>query len=174
MSELAYDLGNGANWANVFDDTRNALEPAPGRYAPIDRLVLPTVLEAQVIAVGTSSSTSPAHWRYAGTLIQRHQISAVGSGLVLGKETKCLLNSFALVQMPLITPTYQLVYDVPPWIRSISLAVWAYHGPVADHIEELIQALRAKAEVIEFKLDRQASNNPTFANQLTNGLDDIP
>jgi hypothetical protein len=153
MSVLEYDLGNGANWTNVYDDTRNALEPVPGKYAPIERLILPTVLDARVIAVGTSSTTSPAYWRYAGNLIQRHQISSVGNGLVLGKETKCLLNSFALIEMSLITPTYQLVYDVPAWIRSISLTVWAYKGPATDTTEELIQALRAKAEVINFKLD---------------------
>jgi hypothetical protein len=153
MSELSYDLGNSQSWQLVYDETRDAPQPAPGYYSPMERLILPTLLESRVIAVGTSSSTSPPRWRYAGTLIQRHQLAAIGGGLVLGKEVRCLLNTFSLVEMPLLTPTYQLVYDVPPWIRSISLAVWAYNGAVEDTTENLIQALRAKAELIDFKID---------------------
>jgi hypothetical protein len=153
MSGLILDLGNAASWERVYDETRNAVEPTAGRYAPIPRMELPIFLESQVIAVGTSSSTSPPRWRYAGTLLQRHRIAAVGSGVVLGKETKCFLNTFALATMPLLTPTYELVYDVPPWLRSISLAIWAYTGPATDEVVERVDALRAQAVVLDFKLD---------------------
>lgn len=149
----SFDLTLASHWEKVYDETKTAESPLPGRFSPLKRIEVPILLHEPVIAVGVSSTTSPAHWRYAGELIQRHTVSGVSSGLVDGQKTRCILNNITLVTMPLLTPDYRLSFDVPPWIQSIDLSVWRYTGPVADSTIDLLETLKVDIARIEYGLN---------------------
>ncbi|ALF52962.1 hypothetical protein ACX27_09035 [Nostoc piscinale CENA21] len=63
------------------------------------------------------------------------------------------LNAIELVQFPKISDTFRLRFEALPWIEELTLGVWEYVGTETDSTEELIQAVRAKLETIEFKID---------------------
>jgi hypothetical protein len=148
-----YDLTLPTHWEQVYNESKAAEAVLPGKFSPLKRIDIPILLHEAVIAIGCSSTTSPAHWRYAGELIQRHTISGVSSGLVDGQTTRCLLNNIKVVLMPLLTPDYRLSFDVPPWIQSIDLSVWRYTGPVADSTIDLLETLKVDIARIEYGLN---------------------
>jgi hypothetical protein len=150
---LTYELTLPTHWEQIYNETKTAVTPLPGRFSPLKRIDVPILLHEPAIAVGISSSTSPTHWRYAGELIQRHTISGVSSGLVDGQKTRCLLNNITLIQMPLLTPDYRLSFDVPPWIQSIDLSVWRYTGPIGDVTNDLIESLKVDIARLEYGLN---------------------
>jgi hypothetical protein len=141
-------------WESIFDEEFNVVRPTPATFTPIPRRELPILLEESVIAVATSSSTSPANWRYAGRLIQRSSIPGVSGGLIDGHEQRCKLNVTALAIFPMLTPQYRLAYEFPPWIQNLSLALWRYTGPVTDDLYELMETLKVDVARVESKVER--------------------
>jgi hypothetical protein len=169
-----YDLTAPGVWESIYDENFDAAQPAPGRYTAIPRRDLPILLEESVIAIGTSSSTAPPHWRYAGRLVQRAHIPGVSTGLVDGIERKCKLNIITLAIFPLVVPQYRLAYEFPPWITNLSLSLWRYTGKETDNLYELVETLKVDVARVENKLDQQSPNNPIFADRLPNDLDNAP
>lgn len=149
-----YQLTAPGVWESIYDETIDAVKPTPATFTPIPRKEIPILLEESVIAVGTSSSTSPPSWRYAGRLIQRSSIPGVSTGLVDGHEVRCKLNVISLAMFPLVTPEYRLAYEFPPWIQNLSLSLWRYTGPVTDDLYELIETLKVDIARVEYKVER--------------------
>jgi hypothetical protein len=166
-----YQLTAPEYWEPIFDEVYDAVSVAPGAFTPIPRKEIPILLEESVLAVGTSSSTSPANWRYAGRLVQRANISGVSTGLVDGQDVRCKLNLISLVVFPLLVPQYRLAYDFPPWIQNLSLSLWRYIGPETTDLNELVETLKVDIARVENKIDRQSPMNPFIADTLPNDVD---
>jgi hypothetical protein len=169
-----YDLTAPGVWESIYDEDFDAVQPVAGRYVAIPRKDLPILLEESVIAIGTSSSTAPPHWRYAGRIVQRAHIPGISTGLVDGREQKCKLNIITLAIFPLVVPQYRLAYEFPHWITNLSLSLWRYTGPEVDELAQLIETVKVDILRVENKIDRQAPNNPIVADQLQNDLDNAP
>jgi hypothetical protein len=174
MAGIEFDLTAPNVWEQVYDASKAAQQPTPQTYIPIPRVTIPILLHERVIVVGTSSSNVKPNWRFSGTLSQRLVIPSLGIGLVDGHKETVRINALTLLVLPELTPDYRLDLDVFPWIRDLSISIWRYIGPEVDELVELIETVKVDILRVENKLGRQASNNPTFADQLPNGLDYVP
>jgi hypothetical protein len=149
-----YDLTAPGVWEPIYEEEFNVVRPTLGSYTPLPRKEIPILLQESVIAVATSSSTSPARWYYAGRLLQRVQIPGVSAGLTDGVEYKCALNRTKVAVFPKLTEDYQLAYEFPPWIENLSLRLLRYTGPITDNVVELVETLKIDIARVEFKLNR--------------------
>jgi hypothetical protein len=174
MAGLQFDLTAPNVWEQVYDGTIEAMQPTPDRYVPIPRITIPIILHERVIVVGTSSMNARPNWRFSGTLSQRLVIPSLGSGLVDGHKQTLRINALSLIILPVLTPDYQLQYDVFHWIRDISLSVWRYVGNEQDELAELIESVKVDVIRVENKLDRLSPISPLFTDRIPNDLDDSP
>lgn len=174
MAGLEFDLTAPDVWEQVYEATKTAEQPTPQTFISIPRITIPILLHERVIVVGTSSSAVKPNWRFSGTLSQRLVIPSFGTGLVDAHKETIRINALSLLVLPMLTPDYRLDLDVFPWIRDLSISIWRYIGSEVDELVQLIETVKVDVIRVENKLDQQATNNPTFANQLPNGLDDIP
>jgi hypothetical protein len=174
MAGLDFDLTAPNVWEQVYDGAKTAVQPTPETYIPIPRITIPILLHERVIVVGTSSSNVKPNWRFSGTLSQRLVIPSLGIGLVDGHKETIRINALTLLVLPVLTPDYRLDLDVFPWIRDLSISIWRYIGPEVDELVQLIETVKVDILRVENKLDRQGTNNPSFADQLPNGLDNTP
>jgi hypothetical protein len=174
MAGIEFDLTAPNVWEQVYDATQTTVQPTPETFIPIPRVTIPILLHERVIVVGTSSTAVKPNWRFSGTLSQRLVIPGLGSGLVDGHKETIRINALSLLVLPMLTPDYRLDLDVFPWIRDLSISIWRYIGPEVDELVQLIETVKVDILRVEDKLSRQASNNPTFADQLPNGLDYVP
>jgi hypothetical protein len=174
MTGLQFDLTAPDVWEYVYDETKTAVQPTPNTFISIPRISIPILLHGRVIVVGTSSSNARPNWRFSGTLSQRLVIPGLGSGLVDGYKETIRINALSLIVLPALTPDYRLELDVFPWIRDLSLSIWRYIGPEVDELVQLIETVKVDVIRVESKLDQQSPNNPIFADQLPNDLDNAP
>jgi hypothetical protein len=174
MAGIEFDLTAPDVWEYVYDETKTAVQPTPETFISIPRISIPILLHGRVIVVGTSSSNAKPNWRFSGTLSQRLVIPALGTGLVDGYKETIRINALSLLVLPALTPDYRLDIDVFPWIRDLSISIWRYIGPEVDELVQLIETVKVDLIRVESKLDRQGTNNPAFADQLPNGLDNTP
>lgn len=149
-----YDLTAPGVWEFVYDETFQGVQPTPDTYIPIPRITIPVLLQERVLVVGTSSESTKPNWRFAGTLTQRLSIPGLGAGLVDSAREALRINGLTLVVFPHLTQDYQLDFDVYPWIRDITVAVWRYTGPEFNSTEELIQTLKVDILRVETKIDQ--------------------
>lgn len=131
----------------------------------IDPVELPYLTDKHVFLVGASWLNAKPSWVRAGYFYQ--QISGIhiddtvifeGLGQVPSTEidgTRHLikLNAIELVIFPKLTSNYRLRFEALPWIEQVTLGVWEYLGTEIDTTEDLVNAVRAKLETIEFKID---------------------
>ncbi|AFY31605.1 hypothetical protein [Calothrix sp. PCC 7507] len=131
----------------------------------LDPVELPYLTDKHVFLVGASWLNAKPSWVRAGYFYQ--QISGIhiddtvvfeGLGQVPTTEidgTRRLikLNAIELVIFPKLTSDYRLRFEALPWIEQVTLAVWEYRGTETDTTEDLVNAVRAKLETIEFKID---------------------
>lgn len=131
----------------------------------IDPIELPYLTDKHIFLVGASYLAARPTWSRAGYLYQQvdgiHVDDTVvfqGLGRVPTTEIDnsrflIRLNTVQLINFPIVSETFRLRFEAFPWIPEISLAIWEYRGAETDTTEELLQALRAKLETIEFKID---------------------
>lgn len=154
MSAPQFDLTGAGVWEFLYDESREAQQPAPGQYIPIPRVTLPILLQEKVIVIGTSSTKVRPNWKSAGTVTQRLLIPSLGVGVVDGFRQNLRVNALTLVVFPQLTPDYQLDIDVHPWIRDLDISIWRYIGPEQNDIIELIQTLKIDVLRVEAKVDQ--------------------
>jgi hypothetical protein len=154
---LILQLGNTANWSQVFSSTVAAYQIGNGKYAPIPKIVIPTQLESPILAVYISCNPNKPTWKFAGWLSQ-----SVFTGLTIGGVTdaenvqrrKIWLNKITLVRLEKLANSYSIDFEVPKWFESVSIQVWEYTGTVEDSTEQLIREIREnELKRIEQKVD---------------------
>ncbi|MFK0732083.1 MAG: hypothetical protein ACFKPT_13875 [Gloeotrichia echinulata GP01] len=143
-------------------DPENARIRAP----LIDPIELPYLTHERFFIIGATCSDAKPSWFNAGYLYQQlggikidDTVVYEGIGRVPSTEidygkTLISLNALQLIKFEKLSDTYRLRFEAFRWIPKISLAVWEYRGTETDSTEELVNAVRAKLETIEFKIDQ--------------------
>lgn len=153
---IILELGNSANWNQVYSTTVAAFQIGNGRYAPIPKIVVPFQLESPILAVYISCEPNKPTWNFAGWLSQ-----SVFTGLTVGGVTdaenvqrrKIWLNKITLVRLEKLANSYSINFVVPKWFESVSIQLWEYIGTVDDSTELLINELKQDVLRIEEKID---------------------
>ncbi len=151
---LSVDLSNSQNWDLVFNQYFQPIpssNPNPSVIYPVYEFSISAVLfDNPLVAIYAHSSKAPAHWQFAGKLIQR-----VAVGLIVGgnneaiQETRAVrLNSIQVFNLPQYTSTYQLNFRVARWLQDIELKVWQYIGAVDDEYIDRFTAIDSKLNTI--------------------------
>jgi len=109
------------NWQSVYDQSHSLTgEILTGKIS------IPGSLTEHTIRIYATSLVAKPHWWLAGTLCQ-----LLGSNTqpdFEGSRWRVPLNRITLIQLPQLTTTYRLKFEVPRWHKEITLVVETYTG----------------------------------------------
>lgn len=153
---LILQLGNEANWNQIYFGTTNAYQIAQGKYAPIPKITVPTQLESPILAVYISCLPDTPTWYFGGWLNQK-----IFTGLTVGgspdaenvQRRKIWLNKITIIRLDRLSNNYSITFEIPKWFQSVSIQVWEYIGLYEDSTELLIEEMREDVLRIEQKVD---------------------
>jgi len=135
------------------------------RVPYIEPVEIPYIPTSRIFLIGTFSLDAKPTWYRAGYLtqeIRNIQISDTvlfeglpgqpdttidGSNHIIG------LNRIQLIVLPKYSSNFSLRFEAVAWLKKLTLSIWEYRGGESDSTEDLIQAMRAKLETLEFKID---------------------
>jgi hypothetical protein len=138
------------------------------RLPLIEPVEIPYLTDKHLFLVAATYLKAPPNWQRAGYLYQqidgiRIDDSVVFEGLGSNSSTAVdaqrqllRLNTIQFVNFVKLTETYRLRFEALPWIPELTLGIWEYLGIESDTNEDLLNAVRAKLETIEFKIDQQS------------------
>lgn len=127
---------------------------------------IPYLPESRIFIVGASSLKAKPTWYRAGYFHQEIDGVKVDDTVVfegLGRvpsisvdaTTEVIpLNVVKLIVFPKLANSYRLRFESVPWLEELNLAIWEYTGVESESTEDLLEAVRAKLEVLEFKIDQ--------------------
>lgn len=136
------------------------------RLPLIDAIEVPYLTDKHLFLVGATYSKAPPTWQRAGYIYQQIDGIRIDDAVIfegLGSNSSTAvdanrqlirLNTIQFVNFIQLTDTYRLRFEPLPWIPEITLGIWEYVGTESDSNEELLNAIRAKLETIEFKIDQ--------------------
>lgn len=117
------DFNNPNNWDLIFQEERIAKKIAPGNISIIPFEIS---LNASIVAIRCFSKSAESHWIYAGTLVQRFNVTIPNvNTLTADKTYKLELNNINLVSL-LQAGQYELIFVPARWHRYMELSVWKY------------------------------------------------
>ena len=134
----------------------------------IEPVEIPYLTDKHLFLVAATYLKAPPTWQRAGYIYQqidgiRIDDSVVFEGLGSNSSTAVdaqrqllRLNTIQFVNFVKLTETYRLRFEALPWIPELTLGIWEYLGIESDTNEDLLNAVRAKLETIEFKIDQQS------------------
>jgi len=114
-------LDNESNWQTVY----NQFHSVTGKNL-IGKISIPGNFTQHTIRAYATSLVAKPHWWLAGTLCQ-----VLGSNTSLdfeGSRWRVPLNRITLIQLPQLTTTYRLKFEVPRWHKEIALVIETYTG----------------------------------------------
>jgi hypothetical protein len=143
---ITYQFSSSANWSEVWQGTLNAapdtIKPAY-RFFPIPDYEVPILIDNPIIAISASVPDAPETWKYAGTAFQK-----IRTGLLPTIAPNSFTASrpfyreqISILRFDRVAPTYSIVLRIPYWIRSISLGIWEYTGPILDSTDEKLNQI---------------------------------
>ena len=101
-------------------------------------------MESTIIAVYCESSSAEPSWKYGGRVFQK-----IFTGLTVGGSAesrvgtaKIWLNEIEVIFFQKVTSTYRLVFNIPYWIRNITVSVYEYTGPIQDTVDSDLQEIK--------------------------------
>lgn len=133
----------------------------------IEPVEIPYLTDKHLFLVAATYSKAPPTWQRAGYIYQQIDGIRIDDAVVfegLGSNSSTAvdaqrqlvrLNTIQFVNFQKLTDTYRLRFETLPWIPEISLGIWEYVGNESNTTEDLLNAVRAKLETIEFKIDQQ-------------------
>ncbi|WP_414620324.1 hypothetical protein [Calothrix sp. CCY 0018] len=132
----------------------------------LEPIELPLLTSARIFLVSTFSLKVRPTWYTAGYLSRQVRGISIDDTVVFeglgqiptttadyGQEI-IPLNVSKIVIFPFISGNHNLRFDFVPWIPELRLGVWEYKGIESDSTEDLVEAIQAKLETIEFKIDQ--------------------
>jgi hypothetical protein len=134
----------------------------------IEPVEIPYLTDKHLFLVAATYSKAPPTWQRAGYIYQQIDGIRIDDAVVfegLGSNSSTAvdaqrqlvrLNTIQFVNFIQLTETFRLRFEPLPWIPELTLAVWEYAGTQSDTTEDLLNAMRAKLETIEFKIDQQS------------------
>lgn len=135
------------NWQLVYNQNLVATSTGPGRYIPLQPLILPITLDRHTLAIHTFNADAQPRW-YLGCWAT--PVIAVPSELqrpIEGDRLIARINRTTLIRFPKLATDYQLKLEFPYWMDKINVFIWQYIGfegeglEVEDRIEGKIDSL---------------------------------
>jgi hypothetical protein len=114
-------LDNESNWQVIY----NGFHSATGE-SPISKILIPGNFTQHTIRIYAISLVAKPHWWLAGTL--SHLLGSNSEPDFEGSRWRVPLNRITLVQLPQLTTSYRLKFEVPRWHKEIALVLEAYTG----------------------------------------------
>lgn len=144
---------------------------------------LNSLFNSQVVAVGVLVDNAKKHWQDGGEIAQDSSFLNSDSryfdtGISFYSVKKLLINRVTIIELPLATDAYSLVYFPNPYFQSLTLEVWEYTGDVVDAVKDTVEnTLEQQLTNLEQRLTEIENNvlepvNASLVNTET-GLDDI-
>ncbi|MBW4572649.1 MAG: hypothetical protein KME31_33140 [Tolypothrix carrinoi HA7290-LM1] len=166
---LNLDLtGLGAWELTYFQRIQGNAQNKRVRAPLIEPVEIPYLTDKHLFLVGATYVNAPPTWQRAGYLYQQIDGIRIDDAVIfegLGSNSSTAvdaqrqlvrLNTIQFVNFVQLTETFRLRFEPLPWIPEITLAVWEYRGTESNTTEDLLNAVRAKLETIEFKIDQQS------------------
>lgn len=161
MGEPILELGNPANWQQVYDENF-AGDPAPNnRYYPILDRVVPVLFDSPILAFAASSTDARSNWRLGYWARQYIAPSGIGTGAIESRQIKAYLNRTVLSRFELLAREYQVRLSFPYWLRTVSVGIWQYTGSIDDATEALI---RERLDIVRIDLLRLEAKIDSHSN----------
>ena len=115
---------------------------------------LNTLFNSQVIAVGILVDNAKEHWQDGGEVAQDFSFPNSDSryfntATSFYSVKKLLINRVTVIELPLATDAYTLVYFPNPYFQSITVEAWEYTGNVVDTVEQQLTSLENQLTNIE-------------------------
>ena len=149
MSKPILQLGNSANWLQVWTSAIVATRTPDGGFIPMPPLQCPVRLESRIITIYTYSARAKATWQIAGVLTRKIRAGVlVGGGYDVGvADLKLLrLNKNNLYIFDPLETDYEIEISPKYWLEDLEVAVFEYIGIDTDTVSE-------KLNQIELKID---------------------
>lgn len=151
------DLSNGANWLKIYDQfiVAQAVPNKPGKFYPIQGVIVPAVLDVHTIAVLSSTTNPRPSWDLGAKVFQI--ITVLGSDIGNARNRRndyVELNQSTIIRLQRISTYYRVGVKIPAWFPDVHLQVWTFTG-IEDiqTIDEKIDHLQADLTRIEGKID---------------------
>ena len=105
-----------------------------------------TLFSSPFLAVGVIVDNAKDNWQDGGEIAQDFSFLNSDSRYFDTAKSfysvqKLLINRVSLIQFPLITDAYSLVYFPNSYFQAITLEIWEYAGDVTNTTEEQLQNL---------------------------------
>ena len=107
------------NWQSVYNQSHSLTGDTLTK-----EISIPGSLTEHTIRIYTTSLVAKPHWWLAGTLCQ-----LLGSNTQRdfeGSRWRVPLNRITLIQLPQLTTSYGLKFEVPRWHKEITLVIETY------------------------------------------------
>lgn len=157
MGNPVLQLGNSANWEQLYSTSINAVSLGAGTaFAPIPKITVPVLISSHIIVVSVTCNAAKDTWNFGGLISQKINLGLTVGGLPDAdgvQKSKLYLNRLTLLILPQLTSTYSVEFEIPKWFRQVSIILWQYIGTEADSTELMIQNLQTDLTRIESKLD---------------------
>jgi hypothetical protein len=118
VNEMSLDDEN--NWQTIY----NQFYSVTGKNL-IGKVSIPGIFTQHTIRIYASSLIAKRHWWLAGDL--SHLLGSSQPDFE-GSRWRVPLNKIMLVQLPKLTTSYRLKFEVPRWHKEIAVVVEAYTG----------------------------------------------
>jgi hypothetical protein len=148
---ISYQLADPLSWELIFSDSRS-MATAPKslwKSLPIPEILTDIQPISNIIAVRASSSSNPGHWQFGGYANQKIQPGLVAfspQSLAITSKQKIWLDRISVLFFPDLTDSYYLTFNIPYWLRQISLDVWQYRGAIEDSVEQRLDYIQGILE----------------------------
>lgn len=162
---LNVDLSASGAWELMYYQKLSA-DPRTRSKPYLDPVELPFLTESRIFIVSTFSLKGKPTWYRAGYLSRQIEGINIDDTVVfegLGRvptttadygHVMIPYNLSKVVIFPFIGGNHSLRFEAMPWIYDLNLGIWAYTGVESDSTEDLIEAMQAKLETIEFKIEQ--------------------
>lgn len=159
--------GLGAWELTYFQQFQGDLQNKRIRAPLIDAIEIPYLTDKHLFLVAATYAQAPPTWQRAGYIYQQIDGIRINDAVVfegLGNNSSTAvdaqrqlirLNTIQFVDFTQITETYRLRFEPLPWMPKLTLGIWEYVGTETDTTEDLLNAMRAKLETIEFKIEQK-------------------
>ena len=153
---------DGAVWLEIYDIflTASPNLNKPGKYYPLEGVVVPTPLDNYTVAIAATTSNPKPSWKLGAKVFPI--ISVVGSNIGdarVARNYPVLLGETTIINIERFTiARYKLGIAIPSWFPDIHLSVWVYVG--IDSIkstDERLDFIEQNLVRIESKIDNYST-----------------
>jgi len=111
-------LDNESKWNTIYNGSHSQTGETP-----ISSILIPGVITEHTIIIYAVSSRAKPNWWLAGELI--HLLKNAQPDFQ-GSSWRIPLNRIVLIQLPQLTTSYRLKFQVPRWHQEMALVVESY------------------------------------------------